>query len=338
MKGLLLRLSELDSDAASAVRVIGFYDAMLTRHTTLDRLVASTAALAECPAGLSAPDLGVWLRLDAGGKALPATPPPAHSRSMADGGRVWLERTGPALPLDAIVLERFSIAASLLLGDNGNRLSTLDDVALVELAVSASAGEAERSRALHLLGIAPLTPLRVLAVKDGPLEPAPGPQAAVGSLHAVLSVDEFTPPPGLVMGIGPELPAMAAAESWRAATVAARFAHPGVVDAVPADQLGGLVMIAEKIRPADIAGIADVAALDRLAAEPGGREVLDVLHAVSVSESVRKAAVRVHRHHSSVLARLARAEAVLGFEPHSPTGRFRLMLALALRQIRDSAT
>jgi DNA-binding PucR family transcriptional regulator len=36
-------------------------------------------------------------------------------------------------------------------------------------------------------------------------------------------------------------------------------------------------------------------------------------------------------------ARLARAEAVLGFDVDSPAGRFRLHLALLLRRLRDNA-
>jgi DNA-binding PucR family transcriptional regulator len=46
----------------------------------------------------------------------------------------------------------------------------------------------------------------------------------------------------------------------------------------------------------------------------------------------------LHRHHSTMPARLARAEAVLGFEVDSPAGRFRLHLALMLRRLRDNSS
>jgi len=41
-------------------------------------------------------------------------------------------------------------------------------------------------------------------------------------------------------------------------------------------------------------------------------------------------------HHSSVAARLARAEQVLGFPVRTAPGRNRLLLALALRHLRDA--
>ncbi|GAA3438916.1 helix-turn-helix domain-containing protein [Kutzneria kofuensis] len=336
MRGLLLRLSALDSDAASAVRVISFFDVLVAQHVGLERLVASTAQLAECPAGLSVPETGVWLRMDANGTSLAAAPPPALSREV-DGGRVWLERGGDPLPLDEIVLERFAIAAAVLLGETRAKLSGLDDPALVELAISASAGDAERSRALHLLGFSPLTPIRVLAVLDGPLPDPPGPQAAIGSLHAVLSPADATVPTGHPIGVGPVQPAMRAPQSWRAATVAARFTAPGVIDSIEWDDLGALGPIAQQLHTSDIRAIPDVQALDRLAAEPGGQDTLDVLTAVVATDSVRKAAALVHRHHSSIAPRLARAESGLGFAVDTPIGRFRLALALSLRRLRDSA-
>ena len=338
MKGLLLRLSALDSDAASAVRVISFFDVLVAQHAGLERLVASTAQLAECSAGLTVPETGVWLRTDADGVSLAATPPPSASRDLDGGGRVWLERDGVPLPLDEIVLERFAIAATVLLGEARARLSGLDDPALVELAISASAGDVERSRALHLLGFSPLTPIRVLAVAEGPLPTPPGPQAAIGDRHAVLVRADANVPAGHTIGVGPALPAMRAPQSWQAARTALRFTSPGVVDAVDWDDLGALGPIAQQIRTDEIGAIPDVAALDRLAAEPGGKDTVDVLTAVIVTDSVRKAATLVHRHHSSVAGRLARAEATLGFDVHSPTGRFRLTLALGLRRLRDSNT
>jgi hypothetical protein len=338
MRGLLLRLSALDSDAASAVRVISFFDTLVAQHAGLERLVASTAQLAECTAGLAVPETGVWLRTDPDGGSLAAAPPPSSAgRELDGGGRVWLERDRGSLPLDEIVLERFAIAAAVLLGETRAGLSGLDDPALVELIVSASAGDAERSRALHLLGFSPLTPIRVLAVRGGPLPEPPGPQAAIGSRHAVIVPADTIVPIGHTIGIGPAVPAMRAQESWQAATVAVRFTAPGVVDAVRWDDLGALGPIAQQVKVDEIGDIPDVLALDRLAAEPGGQDTLDVLTAVAATDSVRKAATLVHRHHSSVAARLARAETGLGYAVDAPAGRFRLTLALALRRLRDSA-
>src|ERR1700730_8816272 len=66
LKGLLLRLSGLDADAANAVRVIGFFDRLITGRVALETLVRSTAQLAECPVGVSAPGRGLNLRAEPG--------------------------------------------------------------------------------------------------------------------------------------------------------------------------------------------------------------------------------------------------------------------------------
>lgn len=55
MQGLMLRLSELDAHAANSVRVIGFFDRLLERRASLDIVMRSAAALAECPVGFSSP-------------------------------------------------------------------------------------------------------------------------------------------------------------------------------------------------------------------------------------------------------------------------------------------
>ncbi|MFD5062753.1 hypothetical protein [Streptomyces sp. NPDC058394] len=56
MKGLLLRLSALDADAATAVRVIAHFEALLGGGLDPVSLTRSTAALAGCAAGLELPD------------------------------------------------------------------------------------------------------------------------------------------------------------------------------------------------------------------------------------------------------------------------------------------
>ena len=85
-----------------------------------------------------------------------------------------------------------------------------------------------------------------------------------------------------------------------------------------------------------MAGFPDLQALDRLAAEVHGGDLLAALTALCANGSARKAAAVLHRHHSTMPARLARAGAVLGFEVDSPAGRFRLHLALMLRRLRDA--
>jgi hypothetical protein len=254
--------------------------------------------------------------------------------------------------LDDILLERFGIAVAPLLDRGAGPLPELGDTALVELALSASAGEAERSRALRLLHIDPARPWHVLAVsaprdRIGKLVADLGGAtagvrgAAVGAVHAILarSLPAQFPPAGVAIGIGPALPAIDAPRSWRQARTALRFAtlHSGEPAAVRADELGALAVIAECLRGEDIARVADLGALDRLAAESNGADTLAILTAFCVTGSARKAAAEVYRHHSTVTARIAHAESELGFAVGVPGGRLRLELALLLRHLRDTA-
>ncbi|MGW4214349.1 helix-turn-helix domain-containing protein [Lentzea sp. NPDC004789] len=327
MKGLLLRLSGLDADAENAVRVIGFFDRLITERAGLDTLVRTTAELAGCPVGLHAPGQGLCLRAEPGGVVVTGpVPVRAAVRSLEGGVEVWVAREGKPAPLDDMLLERFAIAAAVLLDHSSVPLPELGDPALVELVLSESVGTAERSRALHLLGIAATAPLRVLAATGE----VPGRSVLLGTVRAVLSED--VPATDGRLGVGPLLPAIDAARSWQAARTALLYTS----DSEPVvwwERLGGLGLLA-RIEHADIAQLDDVRALDRLAAEP---DVIATLDALCATGSVRKAAALLHRHHSTMPARLARAESVLGFELDSAAGRFRLQLALMLRRLRDNS-
>jgi hypothetical protein len=333
MKGLLLRLSGLDADAESAVRVIGFFDALMTDRADLTTLLKSTAALVECPVGIEAAGRGLVLRAVPSGAIDIAGPPPAAQVREYGDALFWLARDAEALSLDEIVLERFALAGSVLLDRTVSNLPAVGDPALVELVVSATAGIAERSRALHLLGIAPTAALQV-AVATGP--PAMRAVSAVVGDHVVTlwpGEAKVEAAVGVRAGIGPALPAIRAAESWQKARTALRLASPEE-PVVRSDELGGLLVLAEQLQPEDIATSPDVAALDRIAAEPGGDDLLAILRAYCFTDSVRKAAALVYRHHSTVAYRLEHAEDVLGFELGNPHGRFRLYLALVMRALR----
>ncbi len=333
MKGLLLRLSGLDADAESAVRVIGFFDALMTSKADLNTLLRNTAALAECPVGIDAAGRGLILRADPSGTIDVHEPPPRAQIRAAGDASFWLARPAGTVAFDEMVLERLALSGSILLDRTMNTLPALGDSALIELVVSASAGIAERSRALHLLGVGPTAPLRVAVSTRPPSGPALS--AQIGD-QVVTLLPANTPPiplDGERFGIGPALPAIQATDSWRDARTALRLSTPEH-PVVHADDLGGLLILAERLRPQDIAGSPDVAALDRIAAEPGGPDLLTILHALCTTDSIRKAATLVHRHHSTVAYRLEQAESILGFPLDNPHNRFRLRLALIMRMLR----
>ncbi|TCO51481.1 PucR-like helix-turn-helix protein [Kribbella antiqua] len=331
MKGLLLRLSALDADAESAVRVIGFFDALMTDRADLNTLLKSTAALAECPVGIEAAGRGLVLRAEPSG-AIDVAGPPAAAQIREYGDAVfWLARDAEPLSLDEIVLERFALTGAVLLDRTVSKLPAVGDPALVELVVSATAGIAERSRALHLLGIAPSAPLQVAVSRGTPVTRQLS--APIGDHTVSLWPGRADVDPDVRTGVGPVVPAIRAAESWRDACTALRLASPEE-PVVRADELGGLLVLAERLRPEDIATSPDVAALDRIAAEPGGDDLLAILRAYCFTDSVRKAAALVYRHHSTVAYRLEHAVEVLGFELDNPHGRYRLYLALVMRALR----
>jgi hypothetical protein len=370
MKGLLLRLSELDADAETSVRVIGFYDELIKSRASAETLVRETARLAECPVGLSDAAGGVVLHADAQGRlereGIPgpmsgASLAPTLVRSFSARGRVWLERAdGRSLPLDELVLERMAIAVGLALDRARAAQPELDAATLLTAVLSTDVGEPERAHALRQLRFEWDSPLHVLAVGAGAdvagvsamttlMKTLHAADAAAcctpyegGRLHAVvlraalpdLSVCEA---PGGI-GVSPQLPARRAPEAWRRARTALRFAAGALPNRglVRYEELGALAPIAQRLRDEDIAEISDVGALDALAAEPHGADLLAVLGAFCEAGSARKAAAQLYRHHSTIAARIAHAEARLGFRITTPAGRLRLELALVLRALRGT--
>ncbi|MDX3105260.1 helix-turn-helix domain-containing protein [Nonomuraea angiospora] len=346
MQGLLLKLSTLDADAESAVRVIAYFDSLLRDHVSVPTLLAATARLAQCPVGLLDAATGRRTRTSPRGAVDTPAESPAQVRELSDGlGAVWMEREGPAHGLDEIVLERYAVAAEVTLERAAALARSGQDPALVELVLSAETGEAERARALRLLGFAPSAPLQALAIALPDRGPDRGPDrelaaglramghqvraTRIGDTEAVLVATTLPRdlPEGSRVGIGPELPGTRAAESWAGARTALRFTGPH--DRVMRwSELGALALFADLPEPA-VAGLADVRAMERL-----GEESLAAVRALCLAGSVRGAAATVHLHHSSMAARIARAESVLGFSLADAAGRLRAHLALALVRLR----
>ncbi|GIH95807.1 helix-turn-helix domain-containing protein [Planobispora siamensis] len=354
MRELLLRLSALDSSAENAVRVIAYFDSLVRDHVDVPVLLRATARLAGHPVGLTDAATGGHLRAAPGGTAERAgTPPPgAVLRPLGSGlGTVWMEHPAELAELDEIVLERFAQAAEVTLERAAARVRSGDDPALVELVLSAGAGEAERIRALRLLGFGSRARLRVLAVPDGD-----GGEALVARLRAaghhvraarmgdsaavLVSPPEIGElPAGQRAGVGPEAGCADAAESWAAARTALRFTGPHPADRVVdwAD-LGALALFARHVPDEAIAALPDVRAVEELSRLPYGAEALEAVRALCAHGSVRRAAAAVHLHHSSLAGRIARAEAVLGFSLADPAGRLRAHLALRLVRLRSGET
>jgi hypothetical protein len=344
VEALVARLSNLDSHAEGALRVVMVYDTLMRRRVDLPALARASAGLAECVAGIRLHGTGRAIRLSPDGREASAPPGPASTSAPItldeeEIGTVWLERPGPAGTLDDVVLDRLAIAAAAVVERYGPARTTMADPALVELVISSDSDEAARSRALRLLGFAADLPVHVVAVRSQlPLDqvgasvfPAhlvkAAPVADVGVLLAT-TTDSARFPAGVRAGIGA---AETPDRSWREARTALRFttARQPVVHY---DDLGALALLAQ-VPPDAARDNADVAAIARVAGNP---EDLATLDAYCATGSHRRAADLLHLHHSSVARRLDLLGKTLGIDLTEPTGLTRARLALTAWRLLDS--
>jgi hypothetical protein len=336
MQGLLLRLSTLDPDTANALRVIAFFDKLVTGRAGLELVLRSAAELAECPVGISSPGLGRYLRSDPGAGLTKSQDVPAHAacHQLEDGTVVWVARAGNPAPLDEILLERFAMTVANCLDHVSLPRPRFGDSELVEVVLSNDAEPADRARALRLLRLEPTAQLRVHAATG--ISALEGRATQLGSVWALLCTGSTPHPvePGSRWGVGPDVCALDAARSWRAARTALRFTTPTDPVVCWAD-LGCLTALA-CLDHRDLTRLPDVTALDQLAETPHGQDTLAMLEVLCTTGSVRKAADALHRHHSTMRTRIDRVQAVLRFPIDTPDGRLRLHLALRLRRLRDN--
>ncbi|MEU6299561.1 PucR family transcriptional regulator [Streptomyces erythrochromogenes] len=346
MEALAARLSQLDAHAEGAIRVVAFYDTLMRRRVDLPALARSSAGLAECVAGV---------RLHGSGRVVRSSPDGADASAPTGSasttvpvtldeeeiGTVWLERPGPPNPLDEVLLDRLAIAVAAVVERYGPARTTMADPALVELVVSSDCDEAARARALRLLGFAADLPVRVAAVRSElPLDRVAGllcpgrpvkaaPLAGVGVVLASATTDRLSErlPADVRAGIGA---ADDPARCWREARTALRFTGARQ-PVVRYDELGALALLAEIPRDAARAN-RDVAAIARMARNP---EDLETLDAFCATGSLRRAADRLHLHHSSVARRIEQIAKALGIELTHPAGLMRAGLALTAWRLLD---
>ncbi|MFE7098131.1 helix-turn-helix domain-containing protein [Streptomyces erythrochromogenes] len=345
MEALAARLSQLDAHAEGAIRVVAFYDTLMRRRVDLPALARSSAGLAECVAGVRLHGTGRVVRASPDGADAPAPAPTASASATApitldeeEIGTVWLERSGPPNPLDEVLLDRLAIAVAAVVERYGPARTTMADPALVELAVSSDCDEPGRARALRLLGFAADLPVRVAAVRSElPLDRVagllcPGRPVKAAPLADVGVVLSTSIPPGRLpadvrAGIGASDDP---ARSWQEARTALRFTSARR-PVVRHEDLGALALLAEIPEDAARANC-DVASIARIARNP---EDLETLDAFCATGSLRRAADRLHLHHSSVARRLEQITKTLGIELTQPAGLLRAGLALAAWRLLD---
>ncbi|MFL6000248.1 MAG: helix-turn-helix domain-containing protein [Streptomyces sp.] len=329
MKELAGRLTALDPDAGAAVRVIAYFDRLSEARAGLEALVRGAAVLAGVPARLIDVERRVQVRVEADGTRRDSAVPPDPgwpTTALAPGGTaaLWLERAEAAPSVvDAVILERAAGAVRLVLDRTRGR-APVDDPALVETVLDATAPEAARLHAARGLGLEPAASARALAPFDG------RPRIVAGRADAVL-------PAGRV-GVGPAVPVLELPRSWADARTALRFTAEGTAQdpgpkIVYADDLGGVALLADLVAPGAEPPL-DVQALE--AAGAATPWLLGTLQAVVSTASLRAAAAEINVHHSTLQDRLSQAEHLLGWRLRTPQGRLRLQLALAMRHLARS--
>ncbi|WP_043650297.1 PucR family transcriptional regulator [Nocardia thailandica] len=351
--------------AGSPLGIVEYFDGFAESDANADTVIRAAAVLAECPAGARWPS-GTTIRYDAAGHPLPADAAPP--RTFGTDPAVWLERAGAARPLDDVLVARLRHCLRITARRGPAGPTGLDDPALLEIVVSEEQRRADRVRALRLLGADPARPLRLLAVSG------PGAAAAVRLIDAHVPVvrsavlDTVTAvlvqaavpdrdlsdtldravvgafpvarrgAEGPWVGLGERLPALAAATSWDQARRALRFAsstrHGRRV--VAFERLGSLALLGE-LPVARLLAAPDVARLGTLAATEAGALAVDTLEAFCVFGSLRRTAAELHLHHSTVAARIAQVEAVMGWDVGDALDRFTATLALMMRRIALSS-
>ncbi|WP_405650541.1 helix-turn-helix domain-containing protein [Streptomyces sp. NBC_00019] len=328
MKELAGRLTALDPDAGAAVQVIAYFDRLAESRAGLEALVRGAAVLAGVPARLVDADRRVHVRVEADGTRRDSDLPPDPawpSAALAPGGvpALWLERAAEPSVVDAVILERAAGAVRLVLDRTRGRVP-VDDPALVETLLDATAPEPARLHAARRLGLDPAVPARAVAAADG--------------LPRIVPEQRGAGLPAGRLGLGPAVPVLDLPRSWAAARTALRFTAEGTAQdpgqrVVYADELGGTALLADLVVPG-AEPPPDVIALESAAAATPW--LLATLHAVASTASLRAAAAEINVHHSTLQDRLVHAEHLLGWPVRTPQDRFRLQLALTMRHLARS--
>jgi methyl acetate hydrolase len=246
---------------------------------------------------------------------------------------VWLDRTGPALANDAIILERLALAVRIRHGRGRREPENRRDLGLLlDPAVDAETRMTVAAR----LSLAPASRYRIVAAplfavwESHPSGPEDVVATPFGPIHALVLPHDHEPVRATPTGIGHAATPEHLPQSFRSAIVALRLCEPPATPSVEADRYGGLVGLLADTSD-DTAP--DVDLLDDVMAHPWGAVTLDALvRAGSVRQAARLAGV----HHSTLQTRLDSVVATLGFDPFDGIGRTRLGIAFLMWRLRNS--
>ncbi len=326
----------------------------------MESLLTRTAAALGCAVGVRTVRGDVCVATPRGVDHAGQQPPHARTHDVPGTGRVWIDAQNlPRVDAQAaLLLRRLGIAVKVALLSHAPPAT--DSLALRSV-VDGGLEVTTRARMLLRLGLKETSAVTAFALHASAestwmfvqgLRPHARVvlDAPMDNVHLVMAAD-LDPTAALGVPVGARAafagpcPASQAPEAWRLARIALRFTRPSprahgpysVEEAtlVDATRLGAHAVLAETLSAERIALVPDVRRLNRLVDEYG-EDMLVCLEAVAATESVRKAARLLHRHHNSVTHRAERAERHMGFSFTEPYGRPRLFLTLVLRRLQDS--
>ncbi len=295
-------------------------------------MLQASAALANCIVGIeisSGPNSFDARRCDPQGRwSPPSESVPSSSKEVVIDdvtvGSVWIERPGPALPLDDMLVDRMALTAAVILQ---HRRVLTDEEHTLDLLFPSD--ELAVLTACAALKVAPSTPVRVVAYTggggarlpvSGDLSPGRSTEVEADGDRLRLVPASFVPPAEFVdtvlsrsVKVGISLAAEAADAHLVVGT--ARFARGHAYGPQPlgsADDLGALNLLApENHLPHRL--IPDIVRANELRDSPQGVELLSTLRLYLRASTLRAAAQQMHLHHSTVAYRLAKLSDHVGF-------------------------
>jgi PucR-like helix-turn-helix protein/diguanylate cyclase with GGDEF domain len=373
-----------DGSPASADRLRATLAAVDVRTGTPE-IIRITAEAAGCSVVLE----------ERGGASLTATPSPGRvvagraggpvTRVAVGGGRtVRFDRPGGSAPGD---VELAGVLAAFLAEHGRDGREVVDDdgpreladdrdqerATLVDVVLSGTSSDSDRSRALRALGLRSERDVVVVAVSGPTAEPVSTAAALllagylvgrpaitlVGGVAAALLQgrrqdtslaqalrDRIADPrhphrtlfAGLRVGVGRAVPALHARRSWTQARNALRFASTPDIEPVADHAELGVLVLLTRFSPAELAELPEVQAIEEFRRHPTGPKDLAVADIFCRTGSLRRAAAALHMHHSTVQLRLQRVEEAMGWDLTQPRQRLRARMTFIVFRLAEPGT
>lgn len=306
------RIMSLDPQTSEAFKAIAFFDELIASGVGGGSILRGAAYLAGVTAGAEYSRRRRRIGPD-GQEPIAAADCAWPSREFA-GGCIWIERTGAAHANDSIILERAALALEIatMRGEAGGGNA-------VALAVDAEASLPRRLAALERLRIPPSAQVRLVATAT---------ETRIDGLPSVVMPTRLGLCRIVIDHIEHSISARAGIGRWTRADEA----HLGLASAVAA-----YALTSESEPRVDAASLGDLLTLvlDRRPSSDDDTRTLTALSdddlalcdALVGADSIRAAAASLGLHHSTAGARHAAIVARWGWDPRSPIGRARYIVA-----------